>query len=139
MLHPDIAAIDAKNCTPEDMEKLLSDPLMRSLQYQIQHGVQNIELESNKGKQKIKNICVPEGMDQEAYLQQVMAEDNRNKEREAKEQARRKEIEHQVRRRASCRGAARPRAAACMQWRSAARTLRRVAPHAACAGEAQAK
>ena len=91
MLHPDIAAIDPKNATPEELEKLASDPLMRSLQYQIQHGVQNIELETNKGKQKIKNISVPEGMDQQEYLQKVMAEDQRNKEREEKEKRRQKE------------------------------------------------
>ncbi len=87
-LHPDIAAIDPKSATPEQLEKLASDPMMRSLQYQIQHGVQNIELESNQGKQKIKNICVPEGMDQQEYLQQIMAEDNRNKQREEAEKKR---------------------------------------------------
>ena len=95
MLHPEIAAIDAKNATPEEMEKLLSDPLYRSLQYQIQHGVQNIELESNKGKQTIKNICVPEGEDQESYMQKIMAEDKKNKEREEKEKKRLKEKAHQ--------------------------------------------
>lgn len=97
MLHPDIASIDPKTATPEDLEKLLSDPLYRSLQYQIQHGVQNIELETNQGKQKINNICVPEGEDQEAFLQKVMAEENRNKERKTKEEARKKEKEKQER------------------------------------------
>ena len=56
MLHPDIANIDPKNCSPEEMEKLLSDPLMRNLQYQLQHGVQDIKLETNKGEQKINNM-----------------------------------------------------------------------------------
>lgn len=95
MLHPDIAAIDPKTASPEEMEKLLNDPMYRSLQYQIQHGVQSIELESNKGKQKIKNICVPDGMDQEKYLQQVMAEDERNKKREEAEKRRLKDKKRQ--------------------------------------------
>ena len=56
MLHPDIANIDPKNATPEDMERLMSDPLMRSLHYQMTHGVQDIKLETNKGEQKFKNI-----------------------------------------------------------------------------------
>jgi hypothetical protein len=96
MLHPEIAAIDSKNASPEEMEKLLNDPMLRNLQYQIQHGVQNIELESNKGKQQIKNICVPEGMDQQEYLQRVMAEDQKNKEREKAEEKRRKDLARQV-------------------------------------------
>ena len=74
-LHPDIANIDPKNATPEDMERLMSDPLMRSLHYQMTHGVQDIKLETNKGEQKFKNICLPEGADPEEYLQKAMAED----------------------------------------------------------------
>ena len=91
MLHPDVAAIDPKNASPEELEKLLSDPLMRSLQHQIQHGVQTIELESNAGKQTIKNLVVPEGEDQQAFLQRMMAEDQRNQQRDEREHARRKE------------------------------------------------
>ena len=97
MLHPDIASIDPKTASPEDLEKLLSDPMYRSLQYQIQHGVQNIKLESNKGEQQIKNVNVPEGADPEKYLQKIMAEDQKNKEREAAAEQRRKEKAHQVR------------------------------------------
>ena len=78
MLHPDIANIDTKNATPEEMEKLLSDPLFRSLQYQIQHGVRDIKLETNKGETKINNICIPEGANQEEYMQKLMAEQARN-------------------------------------------------------------
>ena len=83
LMHQDIANIDPKNCTPEQMEKLLNDPLMRSLQYQIQHGVKDIKLPTNTGDHKINNICVPEGEDQEAYLQKIMAEEHRNKVRAA--------------------------------------------------------
>ena len=80
------------------MEKYLNDPMVRSLQYQIAHGVSDIKLESNKGEQKIKNVQVPEGMsqeDQEAFLQKLMAEDARNTKRREKEEAKRKEAERQ--------------------------------------------
>ena len=97
MLHEDIAKIDPKNCTPEEMEKLLNDPLMRSLQYQIQNGVREIKLETNKGEQKIKNICMPEGADQEQFMQGIMAEDAKNKARAEKEEKRRKEAIRQER------------------------------------------
>ena len=95
MLHPDIANIDSKNATPEEMEKLLSDPLFRSLQYQIQHGVRDIKLETNKGETKINNICIPEGADQEEYMQKMMAEQARNEAAAKKEEARKKEAAHQ--------------------------------------------
>ena len=87
MLHDEIARIDPKNATAEEMEKLLSDPLLRSLQYQLQNGVQDIKLETNAGVRKISNICIPDGGDQDAALQQMMAEDQKNKEREAKAEA----------------------------------------------------
>ena len=48
-------------------------------------------LETNQGKQEFKNICVPEGADQEEYLQRMMAEQQRNKQREEKEKARLKQ------------------------------------------------
>ena len=94
MLHPDIANIDPKNATPEDMERLMSDPLMRSLHYQMTHGVQDIKLETNKGEQKFKNICLPEGADPEEYLQKAMAEDAANKKRAAAEEKRKKDEAH---------------------------------------------
>ena len=97
MLHPGVANIDPKNATPEEMERLLSDPLMRSLQYQIQHGVQDIKLETNKGETKVKNICMPEGANQEEFMQKIMAEDAANKKRSEKEEQRRKDAERQER------------------------------------------
>ncbi|KOO23961.1 hypothetical protein Ctob_008888 [Chrysochromulina tobinii] len=62
--------------------------MLRNLQFQLQCGVQNIELESNQGAHKIRNINVPEGVNPQEYLQQVMAEDNRNKQREEAEKKR---------------------------------------------------
>lgn len=79
ILHPDIANIDTKTATPEQLEKLMSDPLMRSLQYQIQHGVRDIKLETNKGEFKINNMRIPEGADRDAHIQKMMAEENKNK------------------------------------------------------------
>ena len=90
-LHPDIANIDPKTASPEEIEKLLSDPMFRNLQYQLQNGVRDIKLESNQGERKINNIVMQEGEDQETVLQRVMAEENRNKERTAKEEKRKKE------------------------------------------------
>ena len=87
-LHPDIANIDPKTASPEEIEKLLSDPMFRNLQYQLQNGVRDIKLESNQGERKINNIVMQEGEDQETVLQRVMAEENRNKERTAKEEKR---------------------------------------------------
>ena len=95
LLHEDIAKIDSKNATPEEMEKLLSDPLMRSLQYQIQNGVRDIKLETNKGEQKINNICIPEGANQEEFLQKMMAENARNEANAKKEEERKKEARRQ--------------------------------------------
>ena len=54
-----------KNMSPEELERLANDPLIRNLQYQIQHGVQDIKLETNQGEHKMKNIVVPEGANQE--------------------------------------------------------------------------
>jgi|MesohylFT_1024984.scaffolds.fasta_scaffold27070_1 hypothetical protein len=87
-LRPEIAAIDPKNATPEQLELLASDPMLRNLQFQLQCGVQNIELESNQGAHKIRNINVPDGVNPQEYLQQVMAEENRNKQREEAEKKR---------------------------------------------------
>ena len=101
MLHDEIARIDPKNATAEEMEKLLSDPLLRSLQYQLQNGVQDIKLETNAGVRKISNICIPEGGDQDAALQQMMAEENKNKARTQKEEAQRNEAARQERLRRS--------------------------------------
>lgn len=95
LLHPDIAAIDAKNATPEEVEKLLSDPLLRSLQYQIANGVRDIKLETNQGETKINNICVPEGVNEQEYLQKIMAENQRNEAAAKKAEERRKEAARQ--------------------------------------------
>ena len=44
-------------------------------------ATKDIKLETNKGEQKIKNICMPEGADQEKFMQQMMADDAKNKAR----------------------------------------------------------
>ena len=92
LLHDEIANIDPKNCTPEELDKYLNDPLLRNLQYQIQHGVRDIKLETNKGEHKINNICIPEGANQEEYIQKMMAEQQRNEAAAKKEEARKKEV-----------------------------------------------
>ena len=90
----------------------MSNPMLRNLQYQIQHGVQDIKLETNQGEHKMKNIVVPEGANQEEYLQKMMAEDHKNKEREKKAKEAREEKARKVRARAAAAraAAARPHA-----------------------------
>lgn len=86
-----LAALDPKNMSEAELDQLANDPLIRSLQWQIQNGVKDIKLETNQGEHKLKNMIVPEGMDQGEYLQKMLAENHANEERKKKEEAARKE------------------------------------------------
>ena len=97
LLHKELRDIDPNNATPEQMEKLLNDPLIRSLQYQIQHGVKDIKLETNQGETKFNNLIVPDGVDPQEHIQKVMSENLRNEQRVKKEEARKKEAARQER------------------------------------------
>lgn len=82
--------------SPEDIDRLMSNPMIRQLQYQIQNGVQDIKLESGLGEHKMKNVIIPEGADPEKAIARAMAEEKRNEERERKQKAAREEQLRQV-------------------------------------------
>ncbi|EOD14893.1 hypothetical protein EMIHUDRAFT_448270 [Emiliania huxleyi CCMP1516] len=72
--------------SPAEVERLMSDPRVRELQYKLAHGGEKFKLE------EVRNIVVPEGASEEeqmAALQRAMEEEARNKQREADEEARR--------------------------------------------------
>ena len=85
----DLAGKKAEDMSPEEQERLLSDPRIRELQYKLRNGGEKFKLEcTNQKPQEIKNICIPEGATEEQQmeaLQAAMREDQDNKDRTKKQ------------------------------------------------------
>ena len=97
----DQAGKKAEELTAEEVERLMSDPQIRELQYKLAHGGDRFKLEvTNEAPREIRNVRVPEGAsegERAEAVREAMAEQQRNEQRDADAAALRKRKEHDER------------------------------------------
>ena len=95
----DLAGKKAEELTAEEIERLMSNPQIRELQYKLAHGGDSFKLEvTNEAPREVRNVRVPEGASEGERAEAVraaMAEQQRNEQRDADAAARRKRKEHE--------------------------------------------
>ncbi|KAL3922305.1 MAG: hypothetical protein SGPRY_004607 [Prymnesium sp.] len=81
----DLVGKKESEMTAEEKDRLLSHPMVRQLQYQIQQGAREIKLESGHGQHTMRNVVMPEGADPSLHLRKVVAEEEISRARSKKE------------------------------------------------------